>query len=121
MRTPVAIILGDADKVAPPGTNGEVAAALIPGAKLTVLPRVGHYDFLAECTPAGDAAVRSVPTDVPRAATHKAAIDGAIGVIRRDARRGLAACGLRRAHDEAAMLISIGRERNPRRAGRAIG
>ena len=32
MRLPVAILLGDADKVAPPATNGEVAAALIPGA-----------------------------------------------------------------------------------------
>ena len=30
MRLPVAILLGDADKVAPPATNGEVAAALIP-------------------------------------------------------------------------------------------
>src|ERR1700744_6083629 len=41
LRVPVAIALGDADKVAPPATNGEVAAALIPGAKLIVLPRVG--------------------------------------------------------------------------------
>jgi predicted dienelactone hydrolase len=81
LRTPVAIVLGDADKVAPPGTNGEVAAALIPGAKLTVLPRVGHYDFLAECTPAGDAAVPVCPADVPRAATHKAAIDGALALF----------------------------------------
>ena len=53
MRLPVAILLGDADKVAPPATNGKVAAALIPGARLTVLPHVGHYDFLAECTPSG--------------------------------------------------------------------
>lgn len=78
LRVPVAIVLGDADKVAPPATNGEVAAALIPSAKLTVLPRVGHYDFLAECTPAGDAAVPVCPTDVPRAATHQAAINGAL-------------------------------------------
>ena len=81
MRAPVRILLGDADKVAPPATNGEVAAALIPGAKLTVLPRVGHYDFLAECTPAGDAAVPVCPTDVPRAATHKVTIDGALALF----------------------------------------
>jgi predicted dienelactone hydrolase len=81
MPAPVAILLGDADKVAPPETNGEVAAALIPGAKLTVLPRVGHYDFLAECTSAGDAVVPVCPTDVPRAATHKAAIDGALALF----------------------------------------
>jgi predicted dienelactone hydrolase len=78
LRAPVRILLGDADKVAPPATNGEVAAALIPGAKLMVLPHVGHYDFLAECTPAGDATVPVCPTDVPRAATHKAAIDEAM-------------------------------------------
>jgi hypothetical protein len=44
---------------------------------VTAVPRVGHYDFLAECTPAGDAVVPVCPTDVPRAATHKAAIDDA--------------------------------------------
>jgi predicted dienelactone hydrolase len=78
MRAPVRILLGDADKVAPPATNGEVAAALIPGAKLTALPHVGHYDFLAECTSAGDATVPVCPTQIPRAATHKTAIDEAL-------------------------------------------
>jgi predicted dienelactone hydrolase len=78
MRLPVSILLGDADKVAPPATNGEVAAALIPGAKLMALRHVGHYDFLAECAPAGNAAVPVCPTDVPRAATHKTAIDDAL-------------------------------------------
>ncbi len=78
LGTPVRILLGDADKVAPPATNGDVAAALIPGAKLTTLPHVGHYDFLAECTPAGNAVVPVCPTDVPRAATHKTAIDEAL-------------------------------------------
>ena len=78
MRVPVRILLGDTDKVAPPVTNGEVAAALIPRVKLTALPHVGHYDFLAECTPAGDAAVPVCPTVVPRGATHKTAIDAAI-------------------------------------------
>jgi pimeloyl-ACP methyl ester carboxylesterase len=78
MRVPVRIVLGDADKVAPPATNGEVAAGLIPGAKLTVLPHVGHYDFLAECTPAGNATVPVCPTEVPRTETHKTAIDEAL-------------------------------------------
>jgi predicted dienelactone hydrolase len=81
MRVPVAIILGDADKVAPPATNGEAAAALIPGAKLTVLPHVSHYDFLAECTAAGDAIVPVCPTEAPRAATHKTAIDDALALF----------------------------------------
>ena len=43
-----------------------------------MLPHVGHYDFLAECTPAGNATVPVCPTDLPRAATHKAAIDDAL-------------------------------------------
>jgi predicted dienelactone hydrolase len=81
MRPPVRIVLGDADKVAPPATNGDVAAALIPGAKLTTLPRVGHYDFLAECTPAGNATIPVCPTEVPRAATHETAIDEAMALF----------------------------------------
>jgi predicted dienelactone hydrolase len=81
MKARVAILLGDSDKVAPPATNGEVAAALIPGATLNELPHVGHYDFLAECTPAGDAAVPLCPTDVPRASTHKAALDEALALF----------------------------------------
>jgi predicted dienelactone hydrolase len=78
MRPPATILLGDADKVAPRATNGLVAAALIPGAKLTALPHVGHYAFLAECTPAGDATIAVCPTEVPRAETHKTAIDDAL-------------------------------------------
>ena len=40
-----------------------------------------HYDFLAECTPAGDAVVPVCPTDAPRAETHQAAIDEAIALF----------------------------------------
>jgi predicted dienelactone hydrolase len=83
MTVPVSIILGDADLVAPPKTNGEVAAAAIPGARITILPGVGHYDFLSECTPAGDAAIPVCPTKVPRAMTHKAAIDEALSFFGR--------------------------------------
>ena len=53
MRTPVAIVLGDADTVAPPTTNGLVVAKAIHGAELEQLPGVGHYDFLSSCTEAG--------------------------------------------------------------------
>jgi hypothetical protein len=42
------------------------------------LADVGHYDFLSECTPAGDAAVPFCLTKVPRAATHKATIADAL-------------------------------------------
>lgn len=81
IHMPVSIILGDADRVAPPATNGEAAAATIPGAKIKVLPGVGHYDFLSECTPAGDAAVPVCPTSVPRARTHREAIDDALSLL----------------------------------------
>lgn len=51
IRRPVAIALGSADEVAPPATNGELAAKLIPGATIDVLPGVRHYDFLPPCGP----------------------------------------------------------------------
>lgn len=79
LRIPVAIVLGDADEVAPPNTNGSYAARMIPGARLKVLPGVGHYDFLSRCTPAGDAVVKDLcPVAVPRSATHRAAIEQAL-------------------------------------------
>jgi predicted dienelactone hydrolase len=53
LDTPVSIMLGDADPVAPPASNGKLAAALLPHATLKVLPGVGHYDFLADCTALG--------------------------------------------------------------------
>jgi predicted dienelactone hydrolase len=78
MRVPVAIILGDADPIAPPNTNGLVAARFIPHAELKVLRGVGHYDFLATCTPAGVAAIDICSDKVPQDPTHRAAIDMAL-------------------------------------------
>ena len=78
IRVPVAIILGDADPVAPPGTNGLVAAKAIPHAELKVLPGVGHYDFLGTCTVAGVAAMPLCAIAAPQDQTHRAAIDMAV-------------------------------------------
>ena len=79
IETPVAIILGDADPVAPPDTNGLVAARAIPHAELKVLPGVGHYDFLSTCTPAGVAVVPlCAAIKVPQDLTHQAATDMAL-------------------------------------------
>ncbi|MEW9623411.1 alpha/beta hydrolase family protein [Rhodanobacter geophilus] len=50
LATPVSILLGAADPVAPPASNGKLAATLLPHATLKTLPGVGHYDFLADCT-----------------------------------------------------------------------
>ena len=77
-QTPVAIILGDADPVAPPATNGLVAARYLPHAQLKELPGVGHYDFLATCTPAAVAAILICADKVPQDPTHQAAIDMAL-------------------------------------------
>lgn len=75
LKTPTAIVLGDADPVAPPKSNGELAAQLLPNATLETLHDVGHYDFLAECTAAGR---QQVPPcehlKVPQPRTHAAAI-----------------------------------------------
>jgi predicted dienelactone hydrolase len=82
-QTPVAIILGDADPVAPPHTNGLVAAQDLPHVELKVLPGVGHYDFLATCTPAGVAAVPVCADKVPQDPSHHAAIDMALAFFAR--------------------------------------
>lgn len=84
IAVPVKIILGDSDSVAPPATNGEVAAGLIPGAQIEELPAVGHYDFLAECTSDGNAAISFCPTKVPRAETHRAVIRSALAFFHRN-------------------------------------
>jgi predicted dienelactone hydrolase len=73
-QAPVAIILGDADPVAPPDTNGRVAARALPHVVIKELPGVGHYDFLATCTPAGIAAIDICADKVPQDPTHQAAI-----------------------------------------------
>ena len=80
MTTPVSIILGEADPVAPPHTNGGVAARAIPRAQLKSLPNVGHYDFLSTCTPA--ALQRDVPLcralQVAQGPTHVEALKQAL-------------------------------------------
>jgi predicted dienelactone hydrolase len=74
ITAPVAIALGDADPIAPPKTNGELAAKLVHRATIDILPNVGHYDFLSECGDAGHTYARPYCTDAPgvsRAATHE--------------------------------------------------
>jgi predicted dienelactone hydrolase len=78
IAVPVKIVLGDSDDVAPPFTNGEAAARLIPKAQLEVMPGVGHYDFLSECTSDGNAALSVCPTKIPRDRTHQTAIKSAL-------------------------------------------
>ncbi|HZF15786.1 MAG TPA: alpha/beta fold hydrolase [Steroidobacteraceae bacterium] len=54
VKIPVALVVGDGDRVAPPQTNAQFFADNIKGAHLTVLPGgVGHYTFLSDCTTEG--------------------------------------------------------------------
>lgn len=78
---PVRIVAGDADVVAPPATNARVAAEALPHARLTMLPGVAHYDFLAECTPDGEARIELCRSTMARRATHDAAIREAIDLF----------------------------------------
>ena len=78
MRTPISIMLGDADQQVPPATNGVIAAKAIPGATLLQLAGVGHFDFIADCTDAGRATFPQWCTfSVPQADTHRQAIAAA--------------------------------------------
>jgi predicted dienelactone hydrolase len=81
VRIPLAVLAGAADTVTATATNGKVIADAVPGATLTVLPDVGHYDFLALCTPAARAVAPHYCEEhprAPRAATHAATIDAAL-------------------------------------------
>ena len=82
IRLPVHIAIGQADEVTPLATNAQRYANLIKGARLTVLPgEVGHYTFLAECTPRGKAVV-DVCRDgdgVDRAQVHRQVAQLAFG------------------------------------------
>ena len=80
LQLPVSIVLGDADKVAPPTSNGEAAQALIPGATLLRLADVGHYDFLSTCTAAGVQRLPDLCTAATSTAgTHRRTVDAATG------------------------------------------
>jgi predicted dienelactone hydrolase len=71
---PVSIVAGDADTVAAPASNAQVAAHLVPNAKLDLVPGVGHYAFLSTCTPAGLAKAKICKLAGPQEAAHRLAI-----------------------------------------------
>ena len=53
LEVPVSVVVGEADGVALPATNSNVISKANATARLQVLPAVGHYDFLSECTVLG--------------------------------------------------------------------
>ena len=86
IRVPVEIVVGAGDPITPPKTNASRYAALIPRAKITVLPgKVGHYTFLHECTEHGKD-VLPICRDgegVDRAAVHYKVAQSAVEFFRR--------------------------------------
>jgi len=81
MHKPVVIMAGSADVTVPAATHAEIAKSLIPDSRLTLLPGVTHYDFLASCTPV---AVQSLPVcrdAVKQEQAHRAAIQAALGLF----------------------------------------
>ncbi|QWT20164.1 alpha/beta hydrolase [Bacillus sp. NP157] len=78
MQVPVSILAGSADTVAPPATNADVVAQLVPGAKEQRLDGVTHYDFLGECLSAAKKVVPQCAKAAHQAQAHDAAIAGAI-------------------------------------------
>lgn len=78
MQVPVSLLVGTADTVAPPATNTDVAAALIPGAMAQRLPGVSHYDFLGDCLPAATHVVPQCDTANRQNDAHAAALRAAL-------------------------------------------
>lgn len=71
---PISIVVGGADAITPADRNARRYAEAIPGARLTVLPGVGHYTFLAECTERGRELLPQLCRDAPgtdRRAVHE--------------------------------------------------
>lgn len=81
IEIPVRIVVGAHDSTTPAATNAQRIAALIPGAQLSVLDRVGHYSFLAECEPAGKRRRPDLCTEEPgvdRADVHRTVAEDAV-------------------------------------------
>lgn len=72
------VVFGDADRVAPGATNGAVVAALVPGARQTIVADATHYDFLGTCTPAGRRLVPLCAEQSRPDEAHSAAISAAL-------------------------------------------
>jgi predicted dienelactone hydrolase len=71
IKRPLAMVVGDADGVAPADTNADYIQAFVRGSRVTLLPKVTHYTFLDTCTAAGKRALlRYCSDDVDRSEVH---------------------------------------------------
>lgn len=80
---PVRIVSGEADTVAALDSNARAAAEAIPGARLTALPKVGHYAFLSSCTAAGREKLKICAQTGPQDSAHRTAIAQALKLFQR--------------------------------------
>jgi predicted dienelactone hydrolase len=75
VKIPVEIVASAQDEWVPLADNAGHYAELIPGAKLTVLPKGGHFTFLAVCNDQGRERAKNICIDidptVDRAAVHE--------------------------------------------------
>jgi predicted dienelactone hydrolase len=74
VKIPVGIVASAKDELLPLSENAGHYAGLIPGAKLTVLPKGGHFTFLTVCNEQGRERAKDICVDldptVDRAAVH---------------------------------------------------
>jgi predicted dienelactone hydrolase len=77
----VAIVAGTDDSIVPVHSNAQLLAKFVPRARLTLLPGVGHYTFLASCTEHGRRARPQLCAEasaVDREAVHQRTADSAV-------------------------------------------
>lgn len=75
LEAPLSVVVGEADAIAAPASNSKVIAEANDNVRLQVLPLVGHYDFLADCTELGRERVGELcEVKADKQATHQAAI-----------------------------------------------
>jgi predicted dienelactone hydrolase len=88
VRVPIEIVVGAADTAAPPTPNARYLANAT-GGKVTVLPGVAHYTFLARCTDQGRRELPGLCSDAPdvnRQSIHGTAANLAINFFDRTLR-----------------------------------
>jgi predicted dienelactone hydrolase len=80
IKRPLAMVVGDDDRIAPANTNADYIQAYVRGSRVTLLPNVTHYTFLDACTAAGKRAMtRYCSDDVDRNEVHAKVAAMAVG------------------------------------------
>jgi predicted dienelactone hydrolase len=85
IKIPVAIVAGTADSNVPIRSGAQFFAKHIPGSKLTLLPGVPHYTFLATCMDQGKKSSPTLCVDdarVDREAVHAKTVQMAVEFFR---------------------------------------